>query len=68
MEPLITLDEAAGLLKLSRAQMYELTRNRSRCRQTVPLPVIRLGKRKMFRASSLHAWITELEKQSASKQ
>jgi Helix-turn-helix domain len=61
MEPLLTMDDAAGLLKLTRAQMYELTRNRSRCRQIVPLPVIRLGKRKMFRSAALHEWILKLE-------
>ncbi len=65
MEPLLTLEEAAGLLKLDRQQMYELTRNRSRCRQIVPLPVVRIGKRKMFRASSLNEWISKLEQQTA---
>jgi excisionase family DNA binding protein len=65
MEPLLTLEEAAALLKLDRGQMYELTRNRSRCRQSVPLPVVRIGKRKMFRASSLNEWISQLEKQAA---
>jgi predicted DNA-binding transcriptional regulator AlpA len=64
MEPLLTMDEAALLLKLSKAQLYELTRTRSRCRQLVPLPVVRIGKRKMFRASSLNEWINQLEQQS----
>ena len=63
MEPLLTLEEAGKLLKLSKSQVYELTRSRSRCRQAVPLPVIRIGKRKMFRASSLNEWIAQLEKQ-----
>jgi hypothetical protein len=53
------------LLKLSRSQLYELTRSRSRIRQKAPLPIIRIGKRRMFRASSLHAWVTELEKLEA---
>jgi predicted DNA-binding transcriptional regulator AlpA len=61
MEALLNMDEAAALLKLTRDQMYELTRNRSRVRQAVPLPVVRIGKRKMFRASSLNDWITKLE-------
>jgi hypothetical protein len=61
MEPLLTIEDAAGLLQLTRAQMYELTRNRSRCRQIVPLPVIRIGKRKMFRGAALHEWILKLE-------
>jgi excisionase family DNA binding protein len=61
MEPLLNMDEAASLLKLTRRQLYELTRNRSRCRQSVPIPMVRIGKRKMFRASSLNAWIHQLE-------
>jgi excisionase family DNA binding protein len=65
MEPLLSLDEAAALLKLTRSQLYELTRNRSRARQAVPLPVIRIGKRKMFRATALHEWVLQLEKQAA---
>jgi excisionase family DNA binding protein len=65
MEPLLSLDEAAALLKLTRSQMYELTRSRSRCRQAVPIPVIRIGKRKMFRTAALHEWILQLEKQAA---
>jgi predicted DNA-binding transcriptional regulator AlpA len=65
MEPLLTLEEAAALLKLNKGQMYELTRTRSRCRQAVPLPVVRIGKRKMFRASSLNEWIRQLEQQAA---
>jgi hypothetical protein len=55
------MDEAAALLKLTKEQLYELTRNRSRVRQAVPLPIVRIGKRKMFRASSLNDWISKLE-------
>jgi hypothetical protein len=55
------MDEAANLLKLTRKQLYELTRNRSRCRQSLPIPMVRLGKRKMFRASSLNTWIQQIE-------
>lgn len=61
MEPLLSIDDAAALLKLTRQQMYELTRNRSRMRQEVPLPIVRIGKKKMFRPSSLSEWIQKLE-------
>jgi excisionase family DNA binding protein len=63
MEPLLSMEQAAQLLGLTRAQLYELTRNRSRARQAVSLPVIRIGKRKMFRAAALHEWVLQLEKQ-----
>lgn len=61
MEPLLNMDEAAALLKLTRQQLYEITRRRSRLRMRHPLPVIRVGRRKMFRASSLNEWIAKLE-------
>lgn len=63
MEEILTMDEAAAKLKLTRGQLYELTRNRSRIRQRVPLPFIRLGKRRVFRASSLETWLSQLEQQ-----
>ena len=64
MEPLLNIDKAATLLGLTRAQLYELTRNRSRIRQRIPLPFIRIGRRILFRAMSLERWITELERQA----
>jgi predicted DNA-binding transcriptional regulator AlpA len=67
MEPLLNMDEAASLLKLTRRQLYELTRTRSRCRQTVPIPLVRIGKRKMFRASSLNTWIQQIEQTQVSR-
>jgi len=62
MEPLLNMEQAAALLGLTKTQLYELTRTRSRMRQTVPIPFVQLGKRKMFRASSLNEWISKLEK------
>ena len=64
MEPLLDMGEAAELLGLTKAQMYEICRNRTRCRQSVPIPIVRIGKRRMFRASSLNDWVKKLEVQS----
>jgi predicted DNA-binding transcriptional regulator AlpA len=61
MEPLLSMDEAAELLSLTKEQLYEICRTRSRCRQSVPIPMVRIGKRKMFRASSLNTWIQQIE-------
>ena len=61
MEPLLDMDEAAALLKLTKPQLYEICRTRSRCRSTVPIPLVKIGKRKMFRASSLNQWVSQLE-------
>jgi excisionase family DNA binding protein len=54
---LLTISEAASLLGLSKQQLYQLTRERSRCR----LPFVRLGKRLAFRRESLVAWIAANE-------
>lgn len=63
MEPLLNMEQAAALLSLTKKQLYELTRRRARLRQALPVPLVKLGKRRMFRASSLHAWVTALEQQ-----
>jgi len=56
---LITLDEAARMLSMSRTQMYGLTRQRSAL--AVPLPVVRVGRRLLFRRESLARWVADLE-------
>jgi excisionase family DNA binding protein len=58
---LLSLSEAAELLSLDKRQLYELTRTRSRIRQAIPLPYVRLGKRLCFRRESLEHWVAELE-------
>jgi len=61
---LLSLADAAQLLSLTKQQLYELTRSRSRARQRVPLPYVRLGKRLCFRGESLERWVAELEASS----
>jgi hypothetical protein len=56
-DTLLTLEDAGKQLHLTKSQMFELTRTRSRIRQAVPLPLVRLGKRKYIRQSSLNKWI-----------
>lgn len=58
---LVSLADAASLLGLTPEQLYELTRHRSRVRQAIPLPYVRLGKRLAFRKESLEHWIAQLE-------
>jgi len=58
---LVSLSEAASLLGLTKNQLYEICRTRSRIRQVRPIPFVRLGKRLAFRKESLERWIAELE-------
>ena len=63
MSPLLlNLAQAAELLGLTKPQLYELTRSRTRVRHAIPLPFVRLGKRIAFRRESLERWIAALEK------
>jgi excisionase family DNA binding protein len=61
----ISISEAASLLGLTKEQLYELTRERSRVRSVHPIPFLRLGKRIAFRRESLERWITALEAEKA---
>ena len=57
----ISISEAASLLGLTKNQLYEICRTRSRVRQARPIPFLRLGKRLAFRKESLEQWVAELE-------
>lgn len=60
----LTMDEAAAELKLTRTQLYELTRKRCRDRMPHPIPFVKLGKRTLFQRQSLVDWIKELEQRA----
>ena len=47
---LISVDEVADLLQISRGKVYELIRSRE-------LPSIRLGRLRRIKTSALHAWV-----------
>jgi|HubBroStandDraft_6_1064221.scaffolds.fasta_scaffold30369_2 excisionase family DNA binding protein len=57
---ILTLKEAAKLLKLKPGQLYEQTRERTRARQEHPIPHFRIGKHLRFRQPDLEAWIEQL--------
>lgn len=57
----LSLEQAADLLGLTKEQLYQLTRTRSLIRQRVPIPFVKLGKRIVFRRESLEEWLAQLE-------
>jgi excisionase family DNA binding protein len=57
---ILTLKEAAKLLKLKPGQLYEQTRERTRARQEHPVPHFRIGKHLRFRQPDLEAWVEKL--------
>lgn len=62
---LLSLDELANCLGITRQAAYELTRERSQCRRAVRLPVISIGKRRYVREEAFHAWLIQLEQNAA---
>jgi excisionase family DNA binding protein len=58
----MTADEAATYLRISRSQLFDLTRSRANARMKHPIPVLRYSKQLRFRRSSLNAWMETLEK------
>ncbi len=60
---ILTVDEVAALLKMTRDQVYTLTRARSRARMDKPIPVLRINSNLRFRRSDLDAWLADLAKE-----
>ena len=60
MSPILTLKEAAKLLRLTPGQLYEQTRERTRARQHHPVPFIKIGKHLRFRQVDLEAYTEKL--------
>ena len=57
---ILTLDDVAKLLKMTRNQVYTMTRARSQERMDVPLPVLRINGNLRFSKSAIEQWITTL--------
>lgn len=60
MTEILTIDELAQMLKLSRGQVYSMTRQRARVRMDNPLPTLRLNGNIRFRKSDIEAWLERL--------
>jgi len=60
MIEILTLDEVAAWLKMTRSQVYGMTRKRSQVRQDHPLPVLRINGNLRFRKSDVEAWLARL--------
>jgi hypothetical protein len=63
-DEILTMAEAAEILKLTERQVYELTRRRSQERMDCPFPVFAIHcKALRVRKSDLTAWIDAMAKQ-----
>jgi len=62
---LLTISDLAAWLKLSKRSVYELTKQRTRARQSHPIPMIRINGHPRFVRSQVEAWILKLQEEAA---
>ena len=58
---LLTVEQAAAFLSMTKRQVWEMTRSRGLSRMTVPIPLIRINGNIRFKQSSLEAWVDQME-------
>jgi hypothetical protein len=64
-DELLSLDELAARLKISKTTAYGLTRHRAKVRSDNPLPCFKLGKELRFNWTAVTQWLDQLEKGGA---
>jgi predicted DNA-binding transcriptional regulator AlpA len=67
MSEILTVDELATLLKMTKRQIYTLTETRSRTSgsmKTYPLPALKINGNLRFRRASIEEWLLEVERGS----
>jgi excisionase family DNA binding protein len=62
MIEVLTVDELAAMLKMSKGQVYELTKQRTRtgAMRENPIPVLKINGNVRFRRSDIEAWLERL--------
>ncbi|MHB8392281.1 MAG: helix-turn-helix domain-containing protein [Acidobacteriaceae bacterium] len=58
---LLTVEQVAQFLSMTKRQVWEMTRQRGLARMSVPIPLIRINGNIRFKQSSLEAWVNQLE-------
>lgn len=61
---ILTAQEVADWLKMSKRQIYEMTRTRGKVRADHPIPVIRVNGNVRFRRSDIEAWLNRIAESS----
>lgn len=57
---ILTVNDLAKALQLSRSQIYDLTRRRGQIRHEVPLPVLKIGTNLRFKRQDVVSWLDEI--------
>jgi Helix-turn-helix domain len=58
---LLTVEQAAEFLNMTKGQIHEMTRARGRERMPIPIPLLRINGNLRFRRASLEKWLNEIE-------
>ena len=58
---LLTVEQAAEFLNMTKGQIHEMTRARGRERMPIPIPLLKINGNLRFRRSSLEKWLNEIE-------
>jgi excisionase family DNA binding protein len=56
----LTIEQVAAWLKMSRRQVYEMTRSRGQARMDDPIPMLRINGNVRFRRVDVDAWLSRL--------
>jgi predicted DNA-binding transcriptional regulator AlpA len=57
---ILTVADVASVLKMSRRQIYEMTRHRGQVRLDHPIPTLRINGNLRFRRSDIEDWLDQL--------
>lgn len=57
---ILTIDELAEFLKMTRRQVYNMTRARGQARMNDPLPILRINGNVRFRLCDVEDWLARL--------
>jgi predicted DNA-binding transcriptional regulator AlpA len=63
MTEILTIEELAALLKMTRGQVYTLTRSRSRVRMDHPIPILKINGNVRFRRRDIEGWLELVAKE-----
>jgi excisionase family DNA binding protein len=58
---ILTVDELAQLLKMTRRQIYSMTETRTRAKQEHPLPILRVNGNLRFSRTAVEVWLQKLQ-------
>lgn len=63
MSEILTITELAEILKMTKRQVYELCRERTRATSPHPIPLLRINGNTRFRRADIEQWLDRISQQ-----